>query len=158
MCRLKTESPLLYFSGRRPRSEPGNEPNFCMMTQSFPRAHLLAAACFSLIFAQAACGTQSECSEAATTAQMRACAAQDYQAADAELNRIYNDLRARLSGTQRERLVAAQRAWIVFRDRQAAFAAGVAEGGTLAPLLDVSERATLTRKRTEQLRRYPHNQ
>lgn len=115
---------------------------------------LLAALVYGLAAAQTLWAAPSDCANAVTTADMRACADRDYRAADVELNRVYADLRSRLSGAQQERLKEAQRAWIAFRDRQAAFVGGVAAGGTLGPLLEVSELADLTRKRVEQLRRY----
>ena len=95
-----------------------------------------------------------DCDEAVTTAEMRDCADRDYAYADAELNRLYGTLLSSLPAPQGEALRSAQRAWITFRDRQAAFAAGVAAGGTLYPLLEVSELAALTRQRTDELRRF----
>ena len=52
----------------------------------------------------------------------------------------------------REQLKEAQRAWIAFRDKNAAFVASTVEDGTMYPILEVSELATMTRNRTEQLR------
>jgi uncharacterized protein YecT (DUF1311 family) len=94
------------------------------------------------------------CREAVSTAEMLTCAAGLYQQADAELNRVYRQLAAQLSGPRKAQLKTSQQAWLVFRDKNAAFAAGVAEGGSMASLVEVTELTGMTRSRTEQLRAY----
>jgi uncharacterized protein YecT (DUF1311 family) len=94
-----------------------------------------------------------DCTQAVSSAEMLTCANQRYEAADAELNRIYQHLASHLSQQRRGQLKAAQKAWIVFRDHNAAFVAGTAEGGTQYPILEVSELAVMTKERTEQLNR-----
>ncbi len=98
--------------------------------------------------------SERDCNDAASTAEMRACANELYEAADAELNRVYRQLTHQLSDKRREKLKAAQQAWITFRDKNATFAAGEVEDGTMYPLLEVSELTTMTKQRTEQLRAY----
>lgn len=99
-----------------------------------------------------------DCGEAVSTAEMRSCANARYQEADAELNRVYRQLVAGLSEKGRTQLKAAQQAWLVFRDKNAAFAATAVEDGTLAPVVETSELTTLTRQRIEQLKRYRKEQ
>jgi uncharacterized protein YecT (DUF1311 family) len=77
-----------------------------------------------------------------------------YQQADAELNRVYEQLSAQLSDVRRERLRRAQRAWIVFRDRNSTFVASTVEGGTLYPVLEIMELTSMTQARTDQLKAY----
>lgn len=98
-----------------------------------------------------------DCAEAVSTAEMRSCANAHYQEADAELNRVYRQLVAGLSEKGRTQLKAAQQAWLVFRDKNAAFAAAVTDG-TLAPVVETAELTTLTRQRIEQLERYRKEQ
>lgn len=92
-----------------------------------------------------------DCTQAVSSAEMLTCANQRYEAADAELNRIYQHLASQLPQQRRGQLKAAQKAWIVFRDQNAAFVAGAAEGGTQYPILQVSELAEMTEQRTQQL-------
>jgi uncharacterized protein YecT (DUF1311 family) len=82
------------------------------------------------------------CEDATTTAQMRDCADRRYSQADAELNRV------KLDPARRRLLRDAQRAWVAFRDKNSAFAASAAAGGTLYPVLEMSERASMTEDRT----------
>ncbi|NLX19756.1 MAG: DUF1311 domain-containing protein [Desulfobulbus sp.] len=98
--------------------------------------------------------TVSDCSKAVTTAEMLRCADKEFREADAELNRVYRQLTAELNGRRKIQLKASQRAWLAFRDRNAVFAAGAAEGGSMASLLEVAELTALTQARTEQLRVY----
>ena len=97
---------------------------------------------------------ERDCAEAMSTAEMQTCANKRYQEADAELNQVYRQLTARLSAQRKGQLKASQQAWLAFRDKNAAFAAGVAEGGTMASLVEVTELTAMTRSRTEQLKTY----
>jgi|GEM_PF-1432277 uncharacterized protein YecT (DUF1311 family) len=99
-------------------------------------------------------GTDTDCSRAVSTAEMMHCATRVYQEADAELNRVYRQLTTELNGRRKVQLQASQRAWLAFRDKNAVFAAGVAEDGSIAPLLETAELTTMTKARTEQLRAY----
>lgn len=113
---------------------------------------VLAALFLGLVQAADLPASEKDCQDAVSTAEMRTCANERYQAADVELNRVYRQLAAQLSGARREQLKAAQQAWIAFRDKNAAFAASVVEGGTMQPILEVTELTTLTQQRTEQLK------
>ena len=87
------------------------------------------------------------CAEAMTQAAMRACLNARYQEVDGALNQVYKQLVAQLSPTQKTKLRQAQRAWITFRDASAAFAASMAEGGSLAPTLSLAELVSVTEAR-----------
>jgi uncharacterized protein YecT (DUF1311 family) len=102
--------------------------------------------------AQDLSASERDCKDAVSTSEMRACANKLYEAADAELNQVYRQLASQLSDKGREKLKAAQQAWILFRDKNAIFAASVVEGGTMYPILEVTELTTMTQQRTEQLR------
>jgi uncharacterized protein YecT (DUF1311 family) len=107
-----------------------------------------------LFTGQVLSASESDCTEAVSTAEMRRCLNERYQQADAELNRVYEQLSAQLSDVRRERLRRAQRAWIVFRDRNSTFVASTVEGGTLYPVLEIMELTSMTQARTDQLKAY----
>lgn len=85
-----------------------------------------------------------------------AAAQDDLKAADAELNRLYREMEARLAddADTLERLKASQRAWIAFRDAECAFAASAVEGGSAYPEVVASCRAGLTTKRVADFNAY----
>lgn len=91
---------------------------------------------------------------AQTQAEMNAKAAADFQRADARLNAVYAKLRAALDEEGRDRLKTAQRAWVAFRDAEAALAADTeARGGSMAPLVYATAQEELTTARIGQLRK-----
>lgn len=98
--------------------------------------------------------SSQDCEEAVSSAEMRECANERYEAADAKLNQVYQRLASQLPAQRREQLKVAQQAWIRFREKNAAFVAGAAEGGTLFFILEVSELADITEQRIEQLKAY----
>lgn len=116
---------------------------------------LLVALLGALAACQGAWGTEAPCTEAATTARMVECAGDRFQGADRELNRLYRELSASLDERRRDQLRVAQRAWIGFRDAQARFAGSLAEEGSLSGVLELEEKAALTKQRIEHLRRGP---
>lgn len=97
-------------------------------------------------------GAEPTCAEATTTAQMIDCAGAHFETADRELNQVYQSLLSRLGEQQRAALRAAQRAWVAFRDAEARFAASVAEGGSLAGVIELAEKAALTEARIKALK------
>ena len=99
---------------------------FLMATAAFPPT------------AQAACPGD-------TQTQMNICAANDYAQTDKELNSAWRKLQ------KSEALIAAQRAWIAFRDAECAFRAAQFEGGSIAPLIRSTCLAELTQQRTNML-------
>jgi uncharacterized protein YecT (DUF1311 family) len=115
---------------------------------------ILATMFLFVFMARDLSASERDCKDAVSTAEMRTCANELYEAADAELNRVYRQLASQLSDERREKLKAAQQAWIAFRDKNATFAASVVEGGTMYPILEVTELTSMTKQRTEQLRAY----
>ena len=75
---------------------------------------------------------QPNCKSPQTTRDMNFCSSQEFQAADRKLNQVYQQLQAKISSTQKQRLTAAQATWIAFRDQNCDYAKGQFEGGTLA--------------------------
>ena len=113
---------------------------------------ILAAMLFFVVMAPDLSASGKDCKEALSTAEMHTCANALYMAADVELNRVYRQLVSQLSDKRREKLKVAQKAWIVFRDKNATFVASVVEDGTMYPILEVMELTATTKQRTEQLR------
>lgn len=78
---------------------------------------------------------QCERSTGGVTTAIRSCAADELRRQDARLNAAYRKLAALLTPAERPLLVTAQRAWLVFRDKDCAFQAGREAGGTLAAVI-----------------------
>ena len=104
--------------------------------------------------------TQSPCWKTAMTQfELNQCAGADASAADAELNRLYQQLLSKLYGdeTATKKLRAAQRAWVAFRDAQleALFPAEnkQVEYGSIYPMCFAGVTTAMTKERTAQLRK-----
>lgn len=93
-----------------------------------------------------------ECDDARTQSDMNLCATEQYQAADAEMNRAYTRLRAAIDAEERAALLEAQRAWLRFRDAHCAFEAAGFRGGSMQPMVEANCLALVTRDRTKQLK------
>lgn len=91
------------------------------------------------------------CADAQTTAAMRECEIRRLKRAEAGMAAAYRSLRAKLDRRGREKLRAAQEAWLKFRAAEASFQADAARDGTLAPLIGESVRADLTESRGRDL-------
>ena len=88
-----------------------------------------------------------------TQAEMNAVARADFERADAQLNKTYQSVLAKLRDAEsKRRLRETQRAWIASRDAEAARAAKEAEGGSMAPTLRYEAMTHLTQERTKELK------
>ena len=91
--------------------------------------------------------------------ELNRCADLDARDADAELNRVYQNLLAKLKrdDTATKKLRTAQKAWLVFRDAhlQELYPAEgkQAEYGSIFPMCYAQVATAMTRERTAQLRR-----
>jgi uncharacterized protein YecT (DUF1311 family) len=107
---------------------------------------LCASQLLSLFVALAHIHAQTQ---AAMNAQRRA----EFERADAELNKSYEALLKKLPDEQgKEKLKQSQRAWLAFRDSEAAFAADQARGGSMAPTIRYETMTELTQQRIKQLK------
>lgn len=109
-------------------------------------------------------GPAPECAEPMTQQAMNYCANLEWQEADAALNVQWQetaDEMRRLDaavtpGDGRpgyfEQLLAAQRAWLSYRDGHCVSVGYHARGGSMEPLLVATCKTALTRTRTEELR------
>jgi uncharacterized protein YecT (DUF1311 family) len=87
--------------------------------------------------------------QAAINAQARA----EFVQADAELNKTYEALLTKLPDAgSKQKLKESQRAWLAFRDAEAAFAADQARGGSMAPTIRHETMTELTQQRIKQLK------
>jgi uncharacterized protein YecT (DUF1311 family) len=105
-----------------------------------------------------------DCENAMAQQDMNACAYRDFEAADAELNETWKEARKaakeldaelseELKGADKA-LLAAQRAWIGYRDAQCEIAGFEARGGSMEPMLVSGCLAELTRARTKELKAF----
>jgi uncharacterized protein YecT (DUF1311 family) len=87
---------------------------------------------------------------------LNACAAADYEKADAALNRSYKQIVGRLKDDPAtvKLLAAAEKAWIAYRDVECAFAGSSNLGGTIYPMVVSTCLEAMTKKRTAELDAY----
>ena len=113
---------------------------------------LVLAASLFLVFPARA----EDCAELTSEIAMNECAAAAYGTTDAELNRVYRGIMARLAEDEegRQRLTTAQHAWLAFRDAECAFRTDRSAHGSIHPYLVTSCRDGLSVDRVAQLRGY----
>ena len=94
---------------------------------------------------------------AQTQSQMNAQARAEFERTDAELNKTYKALLARIPDAEsRQKLQDSQRAWIGFRDAEASFAADQVRGGSAAPVVRYTTMTESTEQRIKQSKkRFP---
>jgi uncharacterized protein YecT (DUF1311 family) len=115
-------------------------------------AIILCCAIAAMASAQAR-GNQDPCENAQTTVEMRNCAGKEYQKADAELNRAYQQLMSRLADDgYKAALKTAQQSWIKYRDANCEFEAYLNRGGTIYPVVYTGCLSAMTTARTKELR------
>ena len=84
------------------------------------------------------------CPNALTQRQIDQCASEQFKKADSQLNKVYNRILGTINSSDRANLVAAQRAWLGYRDSNCK-AERQFHGGSIAPtveafcLQDISE-------------------
>jgi len=114
------------------------------------------------VFGQSASSDSSSCWDRATSQEaMNACAAQDLEAADRELNRVYREILKRYRSYPRfiRALKKAQRAWIAMRDAQIEMAyPGYREDpqryGSALPMCVANFKTSMTTRRIEYLKQW----
>ena len=96
----------------------------------------------------------TDCDDAQTQTAMNACAWEAYGRADAKLNATHDTVMAHLEPYpgQTRRLMAAERAWVMFRDAECLFVAQPGPtAGRIAPMVEAQCRTKLTERRTADL-------
>ena len=114
--------------------------------------YLAAAFLVLCALAPAAGARQLDCARADDTADMDACAGQDFMRADTALNALYKQMHGRYDMANRALLVSAERAWIGWRDAECAYETGLSVGGTAHPMVETMCKTRLTNARIQQLR------
>ncbi|MBD2682147.1 MULTISPECIES: lysozyme inhibitor LprI family protein [Nostoc] len=94
------------------------------------------------------------CNNPQTQVEINQCSNLSYQNADKKLNAAYQKLVPKLDRTRKQKLIAAQQAWIKFRDASCEFERSEYEGGTIAPSIYLGCLENLTKERTQQLQEY----
>lgn len=99
-----------------------------------------------------------DCGSAATQMDLNLCASDNAKKSDAALNAAYAQIRGRLKGdpATTKLLVAAQRAWVGFRDAECAFSSSGTLGGSMNGMITDECLDTLTKKRLIELNAYLH--
>ncbi|RGE45327.1 DUF1311 domain-containing protein [Comamonas testosteroni] len=95
-----------------------------------------------------------DCKPSGNQQQLNDCAAQDYRAADAQLNLRYREVMATLSPELRDALRSDQRRWLRGRDPACHQAAKAYAGGSMRPMIFSSCLEKATRKRTAELQEW----
>ena len=116
------------------------------------RIILLAALALSAPAAHAA----ADCSNAANQLDMNECAQKAYEAADADLNGVFKEIETRLydDAATKKLLIAAEKAWVGFRDAECTFRTSATADGSIHPTMVSMCLEDLTKARTEQLKTY----
>jgi uncharacterized protein YecT (DUF1311 family) len=107
--------------------------------------------CLVLLVGASAARAQ-ECDRGDDSQQMmNICAGKDYAAADAKLNKAYQDLIGSDDANAKTLLQHAQKAWIAFRDAECASTTSDSEGGSIHPMAVSQCLMRLTNDRVKQL-------
>ncbi len=93
----------------------------------------------------------ADCGSLETQSAMNLCAQQNYAQVDANLNEAYRALKALLPAGGEEALIAAETAWLQFRDRDCDFERSAFAGGSIAPLVYNTCLTARTAARTHEL-------
>ncbi len=88
---------------------------------------------------------------AQTQAEMNQAAGRDAGRADAAMNAACQKLMAVLTPAQKTQLVKAQRAWLAYRDAEAALRSSQSIGGSMHPMVYAAVTQSLTETRTREL-------
>ena len=92
------------------------------------------------------------CADAQSQAEMNMCWGKEYKAADAKLNKTYQDFMSKLEESEKVQLKNAQLAWLKYRDANCEFVADQYKGGTMRPMIAAICLADTTNNRTTELK------
>jgi uncharacterized protein YecT (DUF1311 family) len=91
---------------------------------------LTIASALTLINANSTLVKTSDCDNVNSNVEYKECQHRAYAAADRKLNQVYRQTISRLSGTEKQKLINAQLAWIKFRDSNCDFEVYGSRGGS----------------------------
>ena len=121
-------------------------------------ASALALSCAAVCAAQPPPPAQADeqeedpCPGARTQQDLNQCASQAFQKADAELNKLYQQLIKDAGAGEKAKLRAAQVAWLKFRDAHCEYEAFGNQGGSIYPMVYGFCLAEVTGERVKQFR------
>jgi uncharacterized protein YecT (DUF1311 family) len=92
------------------------------------------------------------CADAQTQTDINICWGNEYKAADAQLNKTYQQLVALLDAAERNQLKNVETAWIKYRDANCDFVADQYKGGSMRPMIYALCMADVTTNRTTELK------
>lgn len=120
------------------------------------RTLLFCAALLPGLFLSGSALAADACDDPQDQMTMNECADKAFRAADAQLNASYREIVASLRDDPdgRQHLVAAQRAWVAFRDAECAFRASPEQGGSIYPLVHSDCLTALTDARIADFKEY----
>ncbi len=131
---------------------PENYPE-CMTAKHPTWVATLVAISFTYIPADAQHMNEkdSPCAVVVVTADLSHCLAKARDSADVKLNSVFKSLRERLDAGDAQRLVAAERIWIQYRDANCLAERALYEGGTAQYPAYMACLEAITRARTKEL-------
>ena len=132
-----------------PRSIPFNVPK---MMASLKSTLLLAFLLYISLSTFAQNDSEDPCEGVQNQLNMNLCAAQKYKAADAELNKIWKELKPEAGWPKDADVLVAQRIWIKYRDAHCDCLGNMFEGGSIAPMIMSNCLRKLTEERTAHLK------
>ncbi|MGJ5627769.1 lysozyme inhibitor LprI family protein [Nostoc sp. CALU 1950] len=94
------------------------------------------------------------CNNPQTQTAINECTKLSYQNSDKKLNQAYQKLLSTLEKPRKQKLIAAQLAWIKFRDTNCEFERSRYEGGSIAPTIYFGCLENTTKLRTQELQEY----
>ncbi|MBG1244582.1 lysozyme inhibitor LprI family protein [Nostoc sp. NZL] len=94
------------------------------------------------------------CHNPQTQRAINECTKLSYQNVDKKLNQVYQQLLPTLERSRKQKLIAAQQAWIKFRDTNCEFERSRYEGGSIAPTIYFGCLENATKLRTQELQEY----
>jgi uncharacterized protein YecT (DUF1311 family) len=109
-------------------------------------AHLLG---FGLL-----CAILSGAVSAQSTSEMKQAKQAEFEDVESQLDKVYQALLKTQDEKGAAMLTDAQKAWLQFRDAEAAFAAHSERGGSAAALIQLQSQVEQTKLRIEQLKSY----
>ena len=95
---------------------------------------------------------KDRCDDPQSQAEMNICADKEFRTADAALNRVYNQLSAKLDEGERAKLKEVELAWLKYRDAECEFEASFYERGSMQPLIYSTCLTHITKTRTADIR------
>lgn len=112
-----------------------------------------------LLFAQAATAADAppalaiDCKNAANQMELDYCAGQDFKAADARLNALYQGLMAKYDNNNQALLRDAEEKWLAWRDAECAYENELTMGGTVHSMMQTECDTDKTNVRIKELER-----